>query len=129
MGYCVLSRKEIADLFDKQKIGDAYVNYIDFPFLPVGLLVDELEKRKEKSVLPQQLIGYIKKMPAQVFHISLNSRNLVEALQDEEIVNQFVSSQSNPFAFMSEVCLFDDSVSSWADQRELRESLHQIGGL
>ena len=90
MGYCVLSRKEIADLFDKQKIGDAYVNYIDYPFLPVGLLVDELEKRKKKSVLPQQLIGYIKKMPAQVFHISLNSRNLVEALQDEEIANQFV---------------------------------------
>lgn len=126
MGYCVLSRKEIADLFDKQKIGVAYVNYIDYPFLPIGLLVDELEKRKKKSVLPQQLIGYIKKMPAQVFHISLNSRNLVEALQDEEIANQFVSSQSNPFAFMSEVGLFDDSVSSWADQRELRESLHQI---
>ena len=84
MGYCVLSRKEIADLFDKQKIGVAYVNYIDYPFLPIGLLVDELEKRKKKSVLPQQLIGYIKKMPAQVFHISLNSRNLVEALQDEE---------------------------------------------
>ena len=69
MGYCVLSRKEIADLFDKQKIGVAYVNYIDYPFLPIGLLVDELEKRKKKSVLPQQLIGYIKKMPAQGFHI------------------------------------------------------------
>lgn len=38
MGYCVLSRKEIADLFDKQKIGDAYVNYIDYPFFTCWLV-------------------------------------------------------------------------------------------
>ena len=39
MGYCITNRKEIEDLLDKQKLCDAYRNYIDYPFLPVGLLV------------------------------------------------------------------------------------------
>lgn len=44
MGYCITNRKEIEDLLDKQKLCDAYQNYVDYPFLPVGLLVDELEQ-------------------------------------------------------------------------------------
>jgi hypothetical protein len=60
MGYCITNRKEIEDLLDKQKLCDAYRNYIDYPFLPVGLLVDELEKRKKKdTVLPCQLIDRV----------------------------------------------------------------------
>lgn len=125
MGYCILSRKEIADLLDKQKISEAYKSYMDFPFLPVGLLVDELEKRKKKAKLPQQLIELVDKIPDQVLHISLTRNNLVKALNDEEFSDKFVSSKSNPFALMSEVCLFDDSVS-WADKYELQESLHKI---
>lgn len=46
MGYCITSRKDIEDLLDKQKLNEAYKNYVDYPFLPIGLLVDELEKRK-----------------------------------------------------------------------------------
>ncbi len=62
MGYCITNRKEIEDLLDKQKLCDAYRNYIDYPFLPVGLLVDELEKRKKKdTVLPCQLIDKVEK--------------------------------------------------------------------
>lgn len=125
MGYCILSRKEIADLLDKQKISEAYKSYMDFPFLPVGLLVDELEKRKKKAKLPQQLIELVDKIPEQVLNISLTRNNLVKALNDEEFSDKFVSSKSNPFALMSEVCLFDDSVS-WADKYELQESLHKI---
>lgn len=125
MGYCVFSRRDIADLFDKQKINDAYKQYVDYPFLPIGLLVDELEKRKKKEMLPQQLINQLEAIPEQVFHIPLTPHNLVKALQTDEFSNQFVSSQSNPFEVMSEVCLFDDSVD-WAEKNELYESLHQI---
>lgn len=58
MGYCITNRKEIEDLLDKQKLCDAYRNYIDYPFLPVGLLVDELEKRKKKdTVLPCESVN------------------------------------------------------------------------
>jgi hypothetical protein len=125
MGFCVFNRKDLADLFEKQKIDEAYKKYIDYPFLPVGLLVDELEKRKKKDTLPQQLIDFVNGMPEQVLPIPLTSHDLVKALQNEEFSNRYVSSQSNPFALISEVCLFDDSVE-WTEKNELYESLHQI---
>lgn len=63
MGFCITNRKELEDLLDKQKLSEAYRNYVDYPFLPVGLLVDELEKRKKKeSVLPIQLIPQIRNL-------------------------------------------------------------------
>ena len=121
----MFNRKDLADLFEKQKIDEAYKKYIDYPFLPVGLLVDELEKRKKKDTLPQQLIDFVNGMPEQVLPIPLTSHDLVKALQNEEFSNRYVSSQSNPFALISEVCLFDDSVE-WTEKNELYESLHQI---
>lgn len=50
MGYCITNRKDIEDLLDKQILSDSYRNYIDYPFLPVGLLIDELEKRFSSSM-------------------------------------------------------------------------------
>lgn len=126
MGYCVLNRKEIDDLLDKRRVSEAYVNYEDYPFLPIGLLVDELEKRKKKgSTLPQHLVDNIENIPEQVLAVPLTSQALAKALQDDNFVEQFVNSQSNPFALISETCLFDDSVS-WTDKEELLNSLHQI---
>ena len=40
-------------------------------------------------------------------------------------VEKYVSSKTNPFALISETCMYDDSVS-WADMDELFGSLHQI---
>lgn len=126
MGYCITNRKDIEDLLDKQILSDSYKEYIDYPFLPIGLLVDELEKRKKKdSVLPCQLIDRVENLPEQVLAIPLTSQSLIKALQNEEFVGKFVSSKSNPFALISETCMFDDSVT-WADTDELLGSLHQI---
>lgn len=126
MGYCITNRKEIEDLLDKQKLCDAYQNYVDYPFLPVGLLVDELEKRKKKdSVLPCQLIDKVDKIPNQILTVPLTAQALANALQNDEFVEKFVSSKTNPFALISETCMYDDSVS-WADKDELFGSLHQI---
>ena len=110
----------------KKILSEAYRNYVDYPFLPVGLLVDELEKRKKKeSVLPIQLIDKVNRLPDQVFAIPLTSQSLIRALQNNEFVDKFVSSKTNPFALISETCMYDDSVS-WADTNELLGSLHQI---
>lgn len=126
MGYCITNRKDIEDLLDKQILSDSYRNYIDYPFLPVGLLIDELEKRKKKdSVLPCQLIDRVESLPEQVLAVPLTTQSLIKALQNDEFVEKFVSSKSNPFALISETCMFDDSVS-WADTDELLGSLHQI---
>lgn len=126
MGFCITNRKELEDLLDKQKLSEAYRNYVDYPFLPVGLLVDELEKRKKKeSVLPIQLIDKVDRLPDQVFAVPLTSQSLIRALQNDEFVEKFVSSKTNPFALISETCMYDDSVS-WADTNELLGSLHQI---
>lgn len=126
MGYCITNRKDIEDLLDKQILSDSYRNYIDYPFLPVGLLIDELEKRKKKdSVLPCQLIDRVESLPEQVLAVPLTTQSLIKALQNDEFVEKFVSSKSNPFALISETCMFDDSVS-WTDTDELLGSLHQI---
>lgn len=87
MGYCITNRKEIEDLLDKQKLCDAYRNYIDYPFLPVGLLVDELEKRKKKdTVLPCQLIDKVEKIPNQILTVPLTAQSIANALQNDEFV-------------------------------------------
>lgn len=126
MGCCITSRKDIGDLLDKQKLNDAYEKYVDYPFLPVGLLVDELEKRKKRgAVLPRQLIDKIENLPEQVIAVPLTSYALAKAFQNEDFVEKRLSSKSNPFALISEVCLYDDSVC-WADSEDLLESLHQI---
>lgn len=127
MGFCITSRKDIDDLLDKHKLSDCYENYEDYPFLPVGLLVDELEKRKKKgSVLPLQLMDKLENLPKQIISIPLTSYALAKALQNNEFVEKFVNSKTNPFALMSEACIYDDSVSSWADMDILFDSLHQI---
>lgn len=126
MRFCITSRKDIGDLLDRQKLNDAYERYVDYPFLPVGLLVDELEKRKKKgSVLPRQLIDRVEKIPDQVIAVPLTSCALTKAFQNEVFVEKYLSSKSNPFALISEVCLYDDSVC-WADSEDLLDSLHQI---
>lgn len=127
MKFCITNRKEIGNLIDKSTISDLYSEYKAYPFLPVGLLIDELEKRKKKGqLLPQQMIEKLEQFPQQITTISLTGKSLESALKDEEFNKKFVSSQSNPFALISEVCLYDDSVKSWVDGDELVESLHQI---
>lgn len=125
MGYCITNRKEIEDLLDKQKLCDAYRNYIDYPFLPVGLLVDEEKRKKKDTVLPCQLIDKVEKIPNQILTVPLTAQSIANALQNDEFVEKYVSSKTNPFALISETCMYDDSVS-WADMDELFGSLHQI---
>ena len=89
------------------------------------LLADYAKRKKKDTVLPCQLIDKVEKIPNQILTVPLTAQSIANALQNDEFVEKYVSSKTNPFALISETCMYDDSVS-WADMDELFGSLHQI---